>query len=201
MAKSKVEKEAGSQQLKNPKWELFCWLYAGYHNKNLFGNGTRCYMQAFGYNQEILKLNEKIEELQQDKPRGYTTEIKTSDRRKSQLRNIASVEGAGVLAKPSVRERVDFLLDQYLTHDFMDRELLFTAAQRNDLNSKVAAIREYNRLKERGKGGGIPEKEVSFTWEGDGSAKGNKKMKGKVTVKMGPTSKGADGIEWENEDD
>lgn len=149
MAKKK-DIPKGSAKLANPKHELFVWLYAGHHNRELFGNGTRCYMQAYGYNDQINKLQKEIDELMDKKEKGYSVAVSLRERRMKGLRSIAGVEASGLLAKPSIRQRCDFLMMELFTNDFMDAELVFTAGQRFDLASKVAAIREFNRVKDRG---------------------------------------------------
>lgn len=170
--KRTIKKRRGGPdgELPNPKQELFCWLYAGYHNADLFGNGTRCYMQAYGYIDEIAKINRKIDDLRATRPEGYTVMVDRYDARIKSMRNIAAVGAHTFLIKPNIRARVDYLVDQYIGNDYTDRELQFVIMQRKDLNSKVAAIREFNRLKSRG-GAGKFEGEVTFSWEGDDEPK------------------------------
>lgn len=149
MAKTKDKKKPGEATLKNPKHELFAHLYAGYKNQSLFGNGTQCYAFAYGYSEKILKNNETIEELISSRKPGYTVKEKALKAANRRMLNVASVEATRLLANPKILERLNVLLDSVFNDADMDRELVFVAMQRKDLNSKVAAIREYNRVKDR----------------------------------------------------
>lgn len=55
-----------------------------------------------------------------------------------------------LLTKPHILRRIDQLLDdQGLNDSFVDKELLFLINQKADFAAKVAAIKEYNALKQR----------------------------------------------------
>jgi len=169
--KDKTKKVPGEAVLKNPKHELFCWVYAGYHNARLFGNGTQSYMQAYGYNSEIDKINEKIEIIRAKKGKkdavtGEDVGITVLEAKIKSIKHVAQTLAYDLMTKKPIRQRIDYLLSSYITHDHGDRELQFVILQRNDLASKVAAIREYNRLKERGNKG-VLEGNFTFTWEKD----------------------------------
>src|SRR3990167_2021650 len=69
--------------------------------------------------------------------------------------NYARGAGPRMLANDRVKKHINTLLDECFKPEHMDRQLAKTAMQDKDLASKVAAIREYNRLKERGKAGGF----------------------------------------------
>lgn len=162
MATSKEKSKKGSKPLKSPKEELFAWLYAGYHNKDLFGNGTRCYMQAYGFNDEIDKLQEEIDTIMQKKGKGYTVQVEIRDRRIRSRSRVATTLAGRLLAKVDIKKRCSFLMSSLFTTEFMDEELTFVAGQRGDLNAKVSAIREHNRLKGR-----IEEKidaDITYRW-------------------------------------
>lgn len=156
-----VTKSAGKETLSNPKHELFCHLYAGYHNRELFGNGTRCYGHVY-HRAELEKIRAKLDELRNKKPPGYTVQVDMYERREKSLYETAKTNAADLLTKANLAARIDFLLDQLISNDFMDRELAFTAGQRWDLNAKVAAIREFNRLKARASD--KLEGEFNFRW-------------------------------------
>lgn len=192
---TKAKKVPGSSELKNPKWELFCWLYAGYHNANLFGNGTQCYMQAYGLNARIDALELRKADVIEEHEEGYTTVVAQIDAEMRGIKNGARTGGSDNLAKPNIRARIDYLVDSYITNDHSDRELQYVIMQRKDLNSKVAAIREFNRLKDRG-GKGKLEGEVTFSWEEESAPKkGTAPVKKTVTGKVVLQDKG--GVEWE----
>lgn len=74
----------------------------------------------------------------------------------------ATRAGSRLLRFVEVRERIQELLDECFDQKTMDRELLKVALQDKDLSSKVAAIKEYNRIYGRE---AVPEKTiVEFSW-------------------------------------
>lgn len=167
MAKAKETKAPGSIQLKNPKHELFCYLYAGHHNRNLFGNGTRCYEVAYGYDKRELELMDEIEEIREAHEKGYTVEITKREQAVERLLKVCQVESSTLLSKPIIRERCSFLTSKLFSDNYADEELAYTIGQRFDLASKVAAIKEYNRKREGGKAGdGV----LEIRWVGPGKA-------------------------------
>lgn len=209
MAKKTKKLLPGEAVLKNPKWELFCWLYAGYHNRELFGNGTRCYIQAY-YSGEITKLDEEINkyELEKEKEgakkegrneliasnKKFDIEINQRQRRIKSLEKTARTMAAELLAKTGIRTRVDYLVDSYISNDYTDRELQYVILQRFDLNSKVQAIKEFNRLKDRGSNKNL-EGNFTFSWEGDEETKKDKKRPTPVLKKVEIKQN----VEWEGE--
>jgi hypothetical protein len=103
----------------NPKQEKFCELYSG--DEEFFGNGVQSYIEV--YNPDT------------SKPNWY----KTACSRASEL-----------LSNPKVFNRINELLEEKGLNDaFVDKQLLFVINQHADFKSKVAAIREYNQLKQR----------------------------------------------------
>lgn len=149
MAKRKANKKPGEEKLANAKWELFAHLYSGHHNSQLFGNGTQCYSLAYGYTDKIAAAQEMIEELTSKGEAGYTVKVKAQEASIRRMRNLCSVEAARLLVNPRIRNRCDWLLENMISSDFADRELQFVIAQRQDLQAKVQAIKEHNRVKQR----------------------------------------------------
>lgn len=89
-------------------------------DEEFFGNGVHSYIKAF--NIDITK------------PGAY---------------NAARVSTSRLLKDPEILARVRELLDIYVDDNIADRELDFVVLQKADLPSKVAAIRERNKLKQR----------------------------------------------------
>ncbi len=54
-----------------------------------------------------------------------------------------------LLKSPKISSRVNEILKLVMNDAIVDNELGYVIAQKSDLNSKVAAIREYNKLKKR----------------------------------------------------
>ncbi len=88
--------------------------------KEFFGNGTQSYIEAY--------------DPDQSKPNWY----KTARSRASEL-----------LTSPNVLARINELLDLTLNDQHVDKQLALVITQNADYSSKVAAIREYNKLKQR----------------------------------------------------
>jgi hypothetical protein len=103
----------------NPKQELFCQLYAT--DREFFGNGTQTYIEVY--------------EPDQHKPNWYKS---------------AQASASRLLSNVIICKRINELLeDEGLNDAFVDKQLLFIITQHDDKSSKVAAIREYNKLKQR----------------------------------------------------
>lgn len=65
-------------------------------------------------------------------------------------RQTANSCSSQIMRRPEVVKRIDQLLEQWgLTDQVADQEMLFVMKQKRDLPSKVAAIREYNKLRQR----------------------------------------------------
>ena len=83
------------------------------------GNQTRAAIRAFGYDPE-----EDYE--------------------------IAANKASKLMKKDAIRNHIRAILDdQALNDEFVDNQLAFLIAQHDDFNTKLKAIKEYNRLKER----------------------------------------------------
>lgn len=103
----------------NEKQKLFCINYAS--NRETFANGVQSYATA--YNIDL------------DKPGGY---------------NTARSNSYQLLTNTYILEYINELLDlEGLNDSYVDKQLLFVITQNADMGSKVAAMREYNKLKNR----------------------------------------------------
>lgn len=116
----KAQQEQEEKDIKlTPQQEFFCQLYAS--DREFFGNGVQSYIEAYDIN---------IEE-------------------KGQY-NVAKSGASENLSKPYILDRINELLELGKLNDaFVDKQLQFIIAQNADLSSKTAAIREYNKLKQR----------------------------------------------------
>lgn len=103
----------------NLKQELFCQLYTS--EKEFFGNGVQAYVEAY--------------DPDTSKPNWYKTCVSAASR---------------LLTNVKVIDRINELLEeQGLNDSFVDKQLKFIITQHADFGSKMAAIREYNKLKSR----------------------------------------------------
>ncbi len=144
MGKNKTEKNK-SKPL-NPKWELFCRLYT--LTNEFFGNGTLSYAEAFDYHLET--LSKKTKYAGTDIPEegikaGDVVEL--SEYQKAF--NTCSVQANRLLRNGKVQARCTQLMNSWMKDENVDAELAMVIKQKDDLPSKVAAIREFNKLKGR----------------------------------------------------
>ncbi len=112
----------------NPNQELFCQLYFG--PGEFFGNGTWSYIKAFNMNVPLIAYS-------------Y---LKTKEKK---VYNVAKTQSYTLLTKPNIQARGKKILTDYLAEIPVDRELSWAIIQRKDIASKVQAIREFNKLKNR----------------------------------------------------
>ena len=108
-----------SQSKLTPKQELFCITFAS--PTEFFGNGLQSYAFAYG-----IDLNTK----------GNI--------------NTAKSNAYKLLTKTYITKRIAELIDENGLNDVnVDKQLLIAVQQCADFSSKVAAIREYNKLRKR----------------------------------------------------
>lgn len=90
-----------------------------YVSKEFFGHGTEAYAEAYGIDLE----------------KGY---------------KVAQAAASRLLSKVIICQRINELLDAAgLNDEFVDKQLLMMITQNADYAQKMAAIREYNKLKQR----------------------------------------------------
>lgn len=187
----------GENPLDNKVHELFCVLYAGVSTKEYFGNATQSYLYASGRLERIFKIEEEIAFIEAETPPPADLRVKRQEFfRKKEERiaklklekkscyRVANVDGPKLLVKTGIRDRVNYLLDRYLSDEIADREMAKVIAQDKDLHAKVAAYREIAKVKSRVRGAGHLEGEFVFEWDnGEDVKTGAKKKTLKATVK------------------
>lgn len=103
----------------SPKQLMFCELFAS--DREFFGNGTESYIEAYDV-----------------------------DLTKKGAYNGARASASRLLTNANILKKINELLDLEGFNDVaVDKQLKFVIAQNADLSSKVAGIREYNKLKSR----------------------------------------------------
>lgn len=85
-----------------------------------FGNGTQAYIEAYDVNLS--------------RPGAYAA---------------ARSDASRLLTNANILKRLDEILDLTLNNAHVDKQLALVITQNADFSSKVAAIREYNKLKKR----------------------------------------------------
>lgn len=129
------------------KQELFCRLYT--HNDDLFGNATRSYGKAYGYDLDNLSDEDAVYEDIRD-PQGVVIEkrrIRKSSRERAE--RICSVNGRNLLTNTRVNDYITKLLNELMRDDIVDAEIARTIKQTVDYSAKMRAISEYNKVKKR----------------------------------------------------
>ncbi len=118
--KKAVKKEAPERGL-NPRQEMFCKLYAT--DREFFGNGVQSYLEVYG--------------LADDEGCSITYDT-------------AKVNASKLLTNTNILKRINELLEmEGLNDSFVDKQLNLLITQNADFKAKVAAIKEYNSLKNR----------------------------------------------------
>ena len=103
----------------NPKQELFCQYYAS--DREFFGNGVQAYIEAYN-----------------------------PDQSKKGWYNSARSVASEMLTKPNILKRINQIFEESGLNDaFVDKQLELVITQNADFASKVSAIREYNKIKQR----------------------------------------------------
>lgn len=103
----------------NLKQEEFCRLYAT--EREFFGNGVESYMEVY--------------DIDTSKPNWYKSACAAASR---------------LLSNVKVSKRINELLEEQGLNDvFVDKQLKFLLTQHADFKSKLGAIKEYNKLKQR----------------------------------------------------
>jgi hypothetical protein len=114
-----VEELKKEEKETNERQERFCKLYAS--DREFFGNGVETYLEVY--------------DIDKSKKNWYKT---------------ACVCASQLLSNPKVFTRINELLESEGLNDaFVDKQLLFLISQQDDKTNKNAAIREYNKLKQR----------------------------------------------------
>lgn len=119
-------------------------------------------MHAYGHNERIDALQDELQAILDSKEEGYTVAEKQVRERIRKVERMCQAEGSFLLSNPMIQERCDYLLDELINNDCVDRELVKVILQNNDLSSKVRAIAEYNKVRDRG--GNKLEGEFTFRW-------------------------------------
>ena len=118
----------------NAKRELFCWHYA--KGEGTFGNATLSYAAAYDIELGDIWLRDKDGNLRPDEK--YIGQYA-----------VCSSNGSRLLRNAEVQARIGVLLNELLKDEIVDAELAKVIMQDGKLESKIAAIREYNKLRGR----------------------------------------------------
>lgn len=119
------------------KQERFCRYYA--QDSNLYGNGVLAFAEAYEYDLDNADRTRDIDEK--------GNEIKgTSDYDRQY--NTCAVSANRLLIKDNIIKRINELLNEQLNDTVIDARLSEIILHGDDKDS-IAAIKEYNKLKQR----------------------------------------------------
>lgn len=121
-----------------PQQELFCRFYT--QNSELFSNATLSYAEAYEY---------KLDECSQERPIVSNNPTVYGESEYQKAYNTCSALASRLLRNDKIQKRVVQLLNEYLKDEVVDAELAKVIMQSYKLESKIAGIREYNKLKQR----------------------------------------------------
>ena len=123
----------------NLKREAFCQYYT--KNQEMFGNATLSYAEAYGY---------KLDELSRDPEyEGKGKKRKKLPSEYDRACAVCATQGGKLLRNAQIQERITALLNELLRDDIVDSQLAKIITQDADLQSKVRAINEYNKVRGR----------------------------------------------------
>ena len=132
-----VENEHGL----NLEQELFCQYYT--KNREVFGSAVQSYALAYGYDLDILSKEKPVLEIKEN----GTKIFGTSEYEKAY--SVCGVNGSRLLKLTKINARVQKLLNELLTEEFVDSELAKVVAQDYKPDAKIRAINEFNKVKGR----------------------------------------------------
>lgn len=163
--KKKKEKDpsfdASKPIKKNINQERFCFFYASGKNMDTFGNAYKSYVAAFGFQEKLNKANEELTVI----PYNHETKRKEKRQEIQRMENSCRSNASHLLTNHNIIARCDHLLLQLYSEQNADSSLAWAMAQTKDVASKVAAVREFNRVRNRVKD--KVEGEIVIRWQTD----------------------------------
>lgn len=128
--------------------ELFCRYYI--LNEETRRNGTRSYDLAFDKNLDDQSRDDAVYAVIPSEVEGMPAQRKMiQPSSHSRCENVCAQGARQLLRKPQISKRITQLLNELMTDEFVDGELVKVISQDAELKPKVAAIGEYNKLKKR----------------------------------------------------
>lgn len=125
----------------NPRRILFCQYFV--FNDLLRNNATFCYGEAYDFH-----LDELPNDDAKYKGTGKNREMVEASTY-SKACNTCAVNGLRLLRNTKIQEYLVKLRNIWLSDDIVDSELAKVISQNEDYAPKVAAIKEYNKLRKR----------------------------------------------------
>jgi len=131
---SEQEIDTAMEALENKRRELFCRHYA--QGEGTFGNATLSYAAAYEYDLIFVKKTDRWGTL-------YDSPVDLN------VYQTCGSNGSRLLKDDKVQARITVLLNELLKDEIVDAELAKVVKQDGELQPKVQAIKEYNKLRGR----------------------------------------------------
>lgn len=147
--KKKAAKKAVKTPKENPlsiQEELFCHYFV--INDDLRGNATWAYAEAFEYKLNDLPDDDMVwESYDEETGKGRGKIVVPST--KAKAINVCAVQASYLLRKTKIQDRKIQLLNSLMRDDYVDSRLVHWIQDDKEPSASIAAIREYNKLKQR----------------------------------------------------
>lgn len=119
------------------KQERFCRNYT--QNSHLFGNGTLSYADAYGYD---------LENASRENVKDENGNIIPESSEYKRMEVVCAANASRMLCLEKIDSYIRKLLNEMLTDEVVDAQLMKVLLRGKDAD-QIAAIREYNKLKQR----------------------------------------------------
>ena len=147
MGDRKKVKASTTNDILDPKQELFCRYYT--QNSELFGAATLSYAEAYDYKLDTLSRDAIPTGEYRETPDGELGEEIMEPSEYDKAYNVCGVMASRLLKNDRIQGRVTALLNELLKDTVVDSQLAKLVVQDVDNTTKIAAIREYNKLRGR----------------------------------------------------
>lgn len=134
----------GSTPLSSAQQEFFCVLFTTNTLPFFWGHGQHSYSFAYGHDDRVEKIQDEIDELNLRTKKGRE-KSKELHKAIESIHRSCRAAAPRLLASVSVKLRCGYLMDQLASHLIVDRELLYTIQQRDDLEVKMRAIEHHDK--------------------------------------------------------
>ncbi len=121
------------------KQEMFCQYYTG--PEKTFGNGVYSYAEAYGFNLDTLDQSNAVRDPDTHKV------ITPSDYDRAY--NVCGAASWRLLKNVKINTRIVKLLNESMTNDHVDAELIKIIKSAPKPSDRISAIREFNALNQR----------------------------------------------------
>jgi len=130
-----------------PQQELFCRFYT--QNEALFGNATLSYAEAYNFDLDSLSDERPCDGDSDEEGKDHKHTVDCPPSEHTIAYQTCSSNGSRLLRTAKVQARITALLNQMLRDEIVDSQLAKLILQDAKPEAKIAAIREYNKIRNR----------------------------------------------------